>query len=201
MPETIIHASRDDLPLSLVDLGLTTVGVEVGTYEGVYAKTWLEHWPGKLHCVDPYIHQPGWKDCLNGDEDHWTRVLDTAVDRLAPWLRTGRCVMHILSSPDAASFWWAKDLDFVYLDAKHDGGSVTADLEAWWPTIKPGGVFAGHDYLDGTIGNPPNETHFGVKSAVQAWVQKIGYNLSDISVTDDGTYPTWFLRKRASDGQ
>ena len=38
-------------------------------------------------------------------------------------------------------------LDFVYLDARHDYKGVTLDLEAYWPKVKDGGIFAGHDYV------------------------------------------------------
>ena len=47
------------------------------------------------------------------------------------------CAPHI---PNAS-------LDFVYLDARHDYKGVTLDLEAYWPKVKDGGIFAGHDYV------------------------------------------------------
>jgi len=37
--------------------------------------------------------------------------------------------------------------DFVYIDAAHDYRNVKKDLEAWWPRLKEGGVFSGHDYF------------------------------------------------------
>ena len=39
-----------------------------------------------------------------------------------------------------------KSLDFVFIDADHSTEAVTADIQAWLPKIKPGGVIAGHDY-------------------------------------------------------
>ena len=36
--------------------------------------------------------------------------------------------------------------DIVHLDGAHDYASVTADLNAWWPIIRAGGVLIGDDY-------------------------------------------------------
>ena len=33
------------------------------------------------------------------------------------------------------------------MDARHDFKGVAADLEAYWPKLKTGGIFAGHDYI------------------------------------------------------
>jgi hypothetical protein len=49
-------------------------------------------------------------------------------------------------------------LDFFFLDADHKYETTKASLLAWLPKMKPGGIFAGHDYLC--------EPHPGVKQAV-----------------------------------
>lgn len=36
--------------------------------------------------------------------------------------------------------------DAILLDADHEYPSVAADIAAWWPKLRPGGVFLGHDY-------------------------------------------------------
>ena len=38
--------------------------------------------------------------------------------------------------------------DFIYIDAAHDYDSMIIDLNAWWPKLKTGGIFAGHDYIE-----------------------------------------------------
>lgn len=37
-------------------------------------------------------------------------------------------------------------LDFVYIDANHSYASVRADIRAWRPKVREGGIIAGHDY-------------------------------------------------------
>lgn len=39
-------------------------------------------------------------------------------------------------------------LDFVFLDADHSYDAVKADIAAWWPKVKPGGILAGHDHCE-----------------------------------------------------
>jgi cephalosporin hydroxylase len=36
-------------------------------------------------------------------------------------------------------------LDFVYLDGDHQTDAVVADIDAWKPKIRKGGILAGHD--------------------------------------------------------
>ena len=55
-----------------------------------------------------------------------------------------------------------KSLDMVYLDAAHYEDGVLADLKVYYPKVKPGGIIAGHDYL-----NPD----YGVKEAVNFFIK------------------------------
>ena len=48
-------------------------------------------------------------------------------------------------------------LDLVFLDADHRYDAVQRDIRLWWPKLKPGGLFLGHDYGD---------VHPGVAKAV-----------------------------------
>lgn len=36
--------------------------------------------------------------------------------------------------------------DFVFIDATHTYPEVLADINRWWPRVRPGGVMALHDY-------------------------------------------------------
>lgn len=74
------------------------------------------------------------------------------------------------SSKDAATMLTAT-FDMIFLDAMHTYEDVRDDIERWLPRIRPGGVFAFHDY---------GHDHFpGVKQAVD---EKFG-ELKDRVVT------------------
>lgn len=45
-----------------------------------------------------------------------------------------------------ATYFADASIDYCFIDASHDKPSVIADLTAWLPKVKPGGIIAGHDY-------------------------------------------------------
>lgn len=49
-------------------------------------------------------------------------------------------------SVEIADLFEDNSLDVTYIDASHDYDSVQADIRAWLPKVKNGGVLAGHDY-------------------------------------------------------
>lgn len=51
-----------------------------------------------------------------------------------------------MTSLEAAKLYQDESLDFVFLDASHKYEDIKADIEAWYPKVKPGGIFSGHDY-------------------------------------------------------
>ena len=74
--------------------------------------------------------------------------------------------------------------DLVFLDGDHSLEGVAADIEAWWPKVKPGGWLGGHDWS-----NPNPKFNFGVDEAVTRWVEREGMDLQ----LGGGT--TWWVRK------
>ncbi len=57
----------------------------------------------------------------------------------------GRAIVIKAKSVDAAAEVPDASLDFVFIDADHVEESVRADILAWRPKIRSGGVLAGHD--------------------------------------------------------
>lgn len=51
----------------------------------------------------------------------------------------------VSDSAAAASAFADGSCDVVWIDAAHDYDSVSKDLDAWWPKVRPGGLFAGDD--------------------------------------------------------
>lgn len=56
-------------------------------------------------------------------------------------------------------------LDFAFIDADHSEAAVRADIEAWRPKIRRGGMLMGHDY--------DHKRHIGVKPAVDGIFDRV----------------------------
>ncbi|WP_146658101.1 class I SAM-dependent methyltransferase [Enhygromyxa salina] len=63
-----------------------------------------------------------------------------------------------LPSVAAANTFARESVDLVFLDGSHDQPAVAADITAWLPRIRSGGILAGHDFSD---------DHPGVVAAVE----------------------------------
>jgi hypothetical protein len=173
---------RHRLPQLLAARGVVGTGAEVGVQQGLYSERLLAGSKlSRLILVDPWrTTEDGYDDIANVPQSEHDRRLEEAQTRLA---RFGcRAEFWRTTSVEAAANVPDASLDFVYLDARHDYESVIEDLVAWYPKVKPGGIFAGHDYLDGE--RP--EGLFGVKSAVDEF-------FADKAVVVYDTYaePSW----------
>lgn len=146
-------AAREHFPLLLLYLGqsASSIGVEVGVSVGEYAAFFLERWPGTLHLVDPYEAQDGYELLDLAGRSNFSAALETARKNTARFGR--RAVFHREYSVAAAAKFADASLDYVYLDARHDQASLAADMQVWYPKLREGGFFAGHDFLWGTVGS------------------------------------------------
>ena len=55
-------------------------------------------------------------------------------------------------SVNVATTFEDSSVTLVFIDGYHGAGEVKADIEAWWPKLKIGGIMAFHDYAPGFPG-------------------------------------------------
>lgn len=137
---------RNQFPAWLVSLGLTGKAVEVGVAEGNFARMFLAGWPGEYFMVDMWRHIDGYNDAMNGDDAEHDARFQQAVSVATPY--ADRCKIVVADSVVAASRFELRSLDFAYIDADHSYEGCKRDILAWAPKIKPGGILAGHDYMN-----------------------------------------------------
>jgi len=180
---------RLDLPIFLRSLNLTGKGVEVGVFKGEYSDVILRKSKLRLlYSVDPWreFGKDEYVDILNVSEEEQYKAYLITVKKLSKYKNRSRVLRT--TSEEAVKQFKDGELDFVYIDAQHSYEACKEDLAFWWPKLKTGGIFSGHDYVTGDF----PEGKFGVKSAVDEFAQKCKLS---VNVIND-SWPTWYVLKK-----
>jgi hypothetical protein len=183
--------ARDELPVLLNARGLVGRAAEIGVKLGAYSDQLLSNWRGEeLVSIDPWLSADPdeYVDRSNVSQQEFDSYYEQTRERLA---RHGsRSSIWRMTSVEAAARVPDHSFDFVYIDARHDYESVKEDLQAWCGKVRPGGILAGHDYVDGDL--PQGE--FYVKSAVDEFFGARGipvHSTEGPSVVE--MFPTWVV--------
>ena len=140
--------AREQFGVLLNDLRLTGEAIEIGTYVGDFAIPLLSTWHGRLlHVIDPWESYAGYeKDCLfNENLPEKYKVFCEKIARFKH-----RVKIHKAMSQDIAGRFADNSMDFIYIDGNHEYSFAKKDLHLYWPKVKPGGIFAGHDFDAGS---------------------------------------------------
>jgi hypothetical protein len=145
---SIIHLLNCNLPEN-------AIGVEVGLGKAKNFTFLLKECSRflKLYGVDQYLP---YDDYLQGvynpdvpaksfDESKIDSIKIYAEVNIAKSKYPEKAEILIGSSVECASKFEDNTLDFVFLDSYLTPQDVNDDLRAWFPKIKSGGIFSGHD--------------------------------------------------------
>lgn len=138
--------TRTEIPELLSNLGLVGTVVELGVYRGEFSQVLLEGMSelGTLHLVDVWRRLPGFPG-QDTAEQHRANFAEM-LRRLEEWLWRGKAKVQVGWTVEVAALFAPRSVDAVYVDAGHSYSEVLADLHAWWPKVKDGGVMCGDDY-------------------------------------------------------
>jgi SAM-dependent methyltransferase len=188
---------REDLAL-LIDSMSLKKGLEIGVAGGAFSDFLLRNTKLELlYGVDAYSSDPeatGWAtkkrdragDRLNHVYEDASKLLQTHGNR-------SRLIRGFSNDAKVLSTFEDEGLDFIYVDAAHRFWGVAQDLQNYWKKLRPGGLFAGHDYW--------HSYRCEVVYAVNGWVTE---NRQILNVTwadrPRKKYPpTWWLIKTDRD--
>ncbi len=140
----------------LASLPSGAVCAEVGSWHGDFAEKILaETRPKTLHLVDPWEHrdEDAYERAMFGGsardgQSEMEAIYQGVLERFRTNIEQGQVEVHRARSLDAARTFPDGALDWVYIDGDHTYEAVKADLEAYYRTIRPGGLLAGDDYGD-----------------------------------------------------
>ncbi len=179
------HAADLRARAILSRLGANPRGVEVGVYRGALSRRLLVRRDLHLTMVDTWGTSPAYRDggmdlFAWHDETEWHNIRE-AADVHTRWAEERRTIAQA-DSLAAADTVAAESLDFAFLDADHSYEAVAADLLAWLPKVRPGGLLCGHDY------RAPDYPSWGVGKAVDEFA---GNRSLTVELGEDDT---WFIR-------
>jgi len=75
----------------------------------------------------------------------------------------------VAESVQAAAEFDDESLDWVFIDANHSYEAVVADIAAWAPKLKPGGLLSGHDYGRAGVTDAVRRSFLAVGQASSIW--------------------------------
>jgi predicted O-methyltransferase YrrM len=99
------------------------------------------------HGVDPFLdivgdpEEPGFTNYGSPDMSKWYRRASKELARFG-----GRAELSRTTSLAKAAETAPASIDCVFIDGDHRKDAVLADIDAWFPKVKPGGFLIGHDW-------------------------------------------------------
>lgn len=161
-------------------------GVEIGVFAGEMSRALLKASPElNLIMVDSWegdgrayeVESGDWHATLGQQsQDEFMRQAKKRVEFAGSRARV------VCSRSVAAAERVNPTMDFVFIDADHSYEGCAADIEAWFPKLKPDGLLCGHDYQN------PDFPQFGVTRAVDEFVSRHGL------VLEVGQNFCWFVK-------
>ena len=132
----------------------TLVGLEIGVASGWTMNHFLQNLSNlKLIGIDPYI---GYMD---GSREITQEMLDAqylaAQDNISDFAPRGKILRGY--SQDFVNSFEDGSLDYIFIDGDHSYEGALRDCELFFPKIKNGGIFAGHDWSFDGVQKAVNE--------------------------------------------
>ena len=203
------YEHRDDLIEGLTTLIGNGKGVEIGVFKGDFSKIILSKWNGTLYMVDVWRGLGDEYEDISNHNNH-SDAFSKTIKNIEGYEDRG--IMIRATSKKASEIFTDESLDFIYIDANHAYDFVVEDINLWFPKLKKGGVFSGHDYLGMNWYEDPNfclngkdkyiwtknndgtqyyNGIFGVNPAVDEFCKQNNY---DLNVTKEWFGTWWFIK-------
>ena len=146
MPQMDINALHYLASQQWFKRGRKLRAAEVGSFTGASALA-LAGYCHRLYCCDTWAGGTDPEDPINAIYQRAsgpTEVLNAFMDN----------TQHVCEaifpfrkvSPAVTAYLRHERFDLVFLDGDHSYSGLKADIEAWLPLVRPGGILCGHDF-------------------------------------------------------
>ncbi len=150
------------------------IGVEIGLGFGSYSEYLLKNSKlEKLYSIDPF----------DSTTAEFYDGLKSTKQKLLPF--SDRSTFIRKTSKDAVIDFEDGSLDFIYIDGDHRTEFVKEDMILWYPKLKMGGFFSGHDY---------DHSQQGLVDVVNEFCES--FNIETLYITSTTNLP---MRKSAAE--
>ena len=158
------------------------VGCELGVSEGFNLCQILEHCDNvtSMYAIDPYMPYMDW--CGEISQYRIDESKKLAMSNLASVSQSEKVNFLEMTSSEAVLKMSDNELDFVFIDGDHSYERASEDMMNFYPKVKSGGMFSGHDY-----------SLSGVNRALCEFMQKHSYDASDLKLVSNDA---WYIIKR-----
>lgn len=178
--------------------------IEIGVWEGEFASANLKKWTGEYHLCDNWAHRlDGSADKNMEDVGSWNGIKKRAIEKTS--FAADRIRIHQGLSVEVAKSFPDGYFDWIYIDALHNYESVKADLNAWYPKLRKGGLLSGDDYgtnikpladrWEKIYGSFANIYQWGTIEAVNEFCLENQIPLGVTWLNDQYRTPAWYLIK------
>ena len=113
---------------------------EIGSWQGRSTRAMADNTVGIVHAVDWWQGSPEILWILSKYPAGW---LFETFNRNMEGLTNVRT--HKMISLEAAASL-TETFDMIFIDGEHNNGQCEADILAWLPHLRPGGLLCGHDF-------------------------------------------------------
>ena len=133
-----------ELPNLLKHTSRSIVGLEIGVWRGDNAGYLLQNCNNisKLYGIDPYLPYQDWNRFITKEDID--PIKNAAVENLKMF--GDRFELIETTATAAVNRFKDNSLDFIFIDGNHSFETCHQDLCNYYDKVKPGGIFAGHDY-------------------------------------------------------
>jgi len=142
------------------EINVDGIAVEVGTFSGENAVVMAKYF-NRVVTIDPWLN--GYDKDDHASNAGMAEVEKKYLERTESFTN----ISHIkLPSIEASKQFDDGSVDLVYLDGDHRAEALVADIDAWKPKVRPGGILAGHDISMESVHDALKQRFMGVTARI-----------------------------------
>jgi len=121
------------------------IGIEIGTGTAQTLELVLAYSPNLklMYTIDPYVHNDNSQFEAHAPVEKQEEWKEIARVRLEPYVNR---VVKIIDTSDNAVAQTPDSVDLVWIDGDHSPDQILKDIKNYYPKVRKGGIFGGHDY-------------------------------------------------------